>query len=105
MSTDYLAQNLSIGGQAIQGPLQGINSVGDIISKLLTFLIPFGGIIFLLVFIWGGYDIITSQGSPEKWKTARLKITYGIVGFTLLAVAFLLVRLIETIFGLNTRIF
>ncbi len=105
MSTHFLAQNLSIGGQAIQGPLQGINSVGDIVSKLLSFLIPMGGILFLLVFIWGGIDIITSQGSPEKWKNARLKITYAIVGFTLLAVAFLLVKLIETVFGLNTGIF
>lgn len=105
MSMHYLTQNLSIGGQAIQGPLQGINTVGDIVSKLLTFLIPLGGIAFLLVFIWGGVDIIMSQGSPEKWKTARLKITYALVGFVLLAVAFLLVKLIETIFGLNTGIF
>lgn len=105
MSMHYLTQNLSIGGQAIQGPLQGINTVGDIVSRLLTFLIPIGGILFLLVFIWGGIDIIMSQGSPEKWKTARLKITYALVGFVLLAVAFLLVKLIETIFGLNTGIF
>lgn len=105
MNVHYLTQNLSIGGQAIEGPLKGINTVGDLMSKLLEFLIPFGGIVLLLVIIWGGYDIITSQGSPEKWKTARLKITYGIVGFILLAVAFLLVKLIERIFGLNTGIF
>lgn len=105
MSTNYLAQSMTVGGQAIQGPLVGINKVGDLVSKLLEFLIPFGGVLFLLVFIWGGIDIIMSQGSPEKWKNARLKITYAIVGFVLLAVAFLLIKLIETIFGLNTGIF
>lgn len=106
----YLAQNLSIGGQTIQGPLRGpqgqeIKTVGDIISILITFLIPMGGILFLLVIIWGGIDIIMSQGSPEKWKTARLKITYGLVGIVLLVVSFLLIKLIEVIFGLNTGIF
>jgi len=105
MSHNYLAQNLSIGGQAIQGPLQGINTVGDLISKILEFAIPMGGIILLFMMIWGGYDIITSQGSAEKWKTARNKITYGIIGFILLAVAFLLTKLVEVIFGLKTGIF
>lgn len=105
MNIHYLAQKLTVGGQDIEGPLVGIEKVGDIVSKLLTFLIPLGGILFLLVFIWGGIDIIMSQGSPEKWKTARLKITYAVVGFVLLAVAFLFVKLIETIFGLNTGIF
>lgn len=101
----YLADSMSINGQSIEGPLQGINTVGDIVSKLMAFAIPFGGILFLLVFIWGGIDIITSQGSAEKWKTARLKITYAVIGFVLLATAFLLVKLIETIFGLRTGIF
>ena len=105
MTKQYLAQNLSIGGQAIQGPLQGINTVGDLVSKLIEFAIPFGAIVLLLVLIWAGYDIITSQCSAEKWKTARMKATYAVVGFILLAVAFLLTKFVETIFGLNTGIF
>lgn len=106
MSHQYLAQNLTISGTQIQGPLApGINTIGDIISKLLTFIIPIGGILLLFVIIWGGYDIIMSQGSPEKWKNARNKITYGVVGFVLLAVAFLLIKLVENIFNLRTGLF
>lgn len=105
MSTNYLAQSMTVGGQAIQGPLVGINSVGDLVTKGLEFLIPLGGITLLLVIIWGGYDFIISRGSPEKIKGAQAKITAGVIGFVLLAVAFLLVKLIEKIFGLDTGIF
>lgn len=105
MATRYFVQNLTIGGQAVQGPLVGINTVGDLINKLLAFLIPLAGIILLLVIISGGYDVIMSQGTPEKLKTAQGKITAGIIGFVLLAFAFLLIKLIERIFGLSTGIF
>ncbi len=105
MSTNYLAQSMTVGGQSIQGPLVGINKVGDLISKLLTLLIPLGGIILLIVVIWGGYDYMMSRGTPEKVKTAQAKITYGIIGFVLLAVSFLLIKVIQIIFGLDTGIF
>ncbi len=96
---------MTVGGQAIQGPLVGINKVGDLVSKLLEFLIPLGGITLLIVIIWGGYDYMMSRGTPEKIKGAQAKITAGVIGFVLLAVAFLLVKLIEKIFGLDTGIF
>lgn len=105
MTSQYIAQNLSIGGQAIQGPLVGINKVGDLVSKLLEFLIPLGGIALLIVIIWGGYDFIISRGTPEKIKSAQAKITAGVIGFVLLTISFLLIKLIEKIFGLDTGIF
>lgn len=101
----YLAQSMTVGGQTIEGPLQGINNVGDLITKIMEFLIPMGGIILLVVIIWGGYDFMMSQGTPEKLKSAQAKITAGIIGFVLLAVSFLLVKLVQVIFGLNTGIF
>lgn len=101
MKNLFLTQRIEIGGQPIEGPLQGINTLGDLINRLLPFMITFAGIILLLVFIWGGYDFITSQGNPEKVKSAQAKITTGIIGFILLIVSYLLVRLIAKIFGLE----
>ncbi len=101
----YLAQSMTIGGQQIQGPLQGISTVGDLISKITVLLFPIAGLILLLVFIWGGYDFMISQGSADKIKAAWAKLTTGVIGFALLALSYLLVKLIEKIFGLNTGIF
>lgn len=103
-----IAQSLNIGNgtgaQTITGPLQGITTIGDVISKVLLFLFPAAGLILLFVLIWGGFDFITSQGSPEKIKSAWAKITTGIIGFVMLVFSFLIVRLISYIFGLDTGI-
>lgn len=96
---------MTVGGQAIQGPLVGINTVGDVVTKIMEFLIPLAGIILVVVIIWGGYDFMMSQGQPEKLKGAQAKITTGIIGIVLLAVSFLLVKLVQLVFGLNTGIF
>ncbi len=99
---NYLAQSLNINGTSIKGPLDSnINTLGDLINRVLTFLLPLSGIILLFVLIMGGYDYMTSQGSPEKIKSAQAKITTGLIGFFLLISSYLLVRVITAIFGLG----
>ncbi len=96
-----MAQNIVISGQTITGPLVGINNIGDLINKLMQFLIPLAAIILLLVFIWAGYDYMMSQGNPEKVKSAQAKLTTGLLGIILLAVSYMVVRFISFIFGLG----
>ncbi len=96
-----LAQAVSVGGQRIYGPLEGINTIGDLINRLIAFILPLAGVILILIFIWGGYDLILSQGQPDKIKSAKAKITAGIIGFLLLIFSYVIVKLITTIFGFN----
>jgi len=99
------AQIVNFGGTEIKGPLDPkIQKLGDLISRMLTFIIPLSGIVLLFVLIWGGYDYMMSQGNPEKVKTAQAKITTGIIGFILLISSYLVVRVIAGIFGLSTGI-
>lgn len=89
----------------IQGPLEGIQTLGDLISKIMTFLIPASALVLFVVLIWGGFDYLQSQGSPEKIKGAQAKITAGFVGFALLLMSFLITRLISFIFFRATNPF
>lgn len=100
-----LAQDVSIKGQPLRGPLVGINTLGDLVTKIVNFLIPLAGIILFLVFIWGGYSYMTSRGDPEKIKSARAKLTTGVIGFILLIVSYLIVRIISDIFFPELPIF
>jgi len=101
----YLAQQVKINDQIIEGPLQ-FNTLGEIVSRVVNFfLIPISGVILLLVFIWAGYDFMTSEGNPEKIKSAQAKITSGIIGIVLLVLAFLIVKVVELILGIRTGIF
>jgi len=45
-----------------------------------------------------------SHGTAEKVKSAQAKITAGIVGFVLLMLSFLIVKLISFIFGIGSGI-
>src|SRR3989338_7709720 len=106
-TSHYLAQKICIGGltTCIDGPLPsgagGINTIGDLVNRVVQFLIPLAALILLLVFIWAGYDYMMSQGNPEKLKSAQAKLTTGLIGFVLLMLAFLIVRLLSFIFGLG----
>jgi hypothetical protein len=100
-----LAQNLQIAGQPIEGPLKGINNLGDLVNRALIFLMPLASVILLLVLIWGGYDFLTSGGDAAKVKNAQAKITTGLIGFFILIFSYFIVRVIAFIFGLETGIF
>lgn len=106
MDYHYLAQKVTINNQTINGPVVGINDLGGLVSKIVnTFLIPLAGIILFIVLLWGGYSFITSRGNPEKVKSARAKITTGLIGFILLIVSYLIVRLLSYVFGLGNGLF
>ena len=115
MTTKFLTQVLRLptaadtGSSAapyeIHGPLDpSINDIGSLISVVLKFLIPFAALILLFVFIWGGYDFMLSQGSPEKIKTARSKIVAGIVGLVLMVFAFIIAKFVSYLFDINSGI-
>jgi len=104
MKSNLIAQSISINGIPISGPLEGINNLGDLVNKVTTFLIPFAAIILFFVLLWGGYDLMMSQGVPEKIKAGQGKITAGIIGFILLISSYLIVRLISVIFGFGSGI-
>ncbi len=107
MDTNYLAQQVTIGGQTIKGPVVGINNLGDLVSRVVNvFLIPLAAIILFIVLLWGGISFITSRGNPEKVKSAKAKLTTGIIGFVLLILSYLIVKLISvSIFGLGKGLF
>lgn len=86
----------------IKGPLEGINTIGDMVNKIVAFVMPIAAIILLLVLIWGGYDYLLSRGNPEKIKGAQAKITSAVIGFLILAFSYVIVKFMASIFGLGT---
>lgn len=100
----YLAQKLRVGNEEITGPLKNINTLADAVNIVVkNLLIPLAAIILLIVLMWGGFSLVTSRGDPEKLKSARARITAGIIGFVLLLLAYVLVRVIAYIFGLDKQ--
>lgn len=107
-----LAQVINVGGRQIEGPLNLNNgklptdyTVTDVVGKITEFLFPLAATILFLVLLWGGFDYLMAQGSPDKVKSAQAKITAGLIGFILLVSSYVLVRIISSIFGLGNNLF
>ena len=64
----------------IKGPLVGYTNIADIINNVVPFVMTLAGILLFFVLMWGGFDYATSQGQPEKLKSANAKITAGVIG-------------------------
>lgn len=105
MIKTVFAQNISISGIPIQGPLDSsYTNIASIINNVVPFVMTLAGIILFFVLMWGGFDYVTSQGAPEKLKTANAKITAGVIGFVLLVISFLITRVLSYMFGIGQGI-
>jgi hypothetical protein len=103
------AQCININGQQVCGPANFMGgatdiTIGFLISTVLGFIMPLSGILLFVFLVWGGYDLLLSQGNPEKVKSGKAKITNALIGFFLLIFSFLIVRLLSTILNLETGI-
>lgn len=59
-----------------------------IISTVFGFLTIVGVIFFTLQLIFAGYGFLSSHGEPDKLKIARTRLTNGILGLTIVVIAF-----------------
>ena len=71
------------------------------IATLWQTIIIVGGLAFLLYFLMGGVTWITAGGDKGKIEEARNKITQGLVGLTVLAASYVIIKFIETAIGMN----
>ena len=84
----------------IEGPLKNIEKIADLVNIILQFVYPFAAIVLFFQIVWGGYDLLLSQGSPERIEAGKKRITFALLGFIFLVLSFLAVRFISRVFGL-----
>ncbi len=87
--------------QYIPGFKFGGGTIGDIISSLLTYIFAGAGILVLLYLLFGGFQLITSLGDPKGMQEAKNKITYAILGFVIIFLAYWITQAASLILGLE----
>ncbi len=101
------AQSLSIPWDGAPKKIQGLsldpklNSIGGIVSAAIPFVFAFAGIGLLLMLICGGFALLTSAGDAKKLEQGKQQITYAIMGFAVIFVAYWIVQLAGKIFGIQ----
>lgn len=71
----------NIGCNSVNTAIGPINTnVPSLVSTIFTILLGLGGGVAILLIIAAGYQMMVSQGNPEKVKEARERLTSAIVG-------------------------
>lgn len=76
-----------------------IQGLEGLFSNVVSVILGFGGIVLFVLLIVGGFNYLTSGGDPKKIEGAKATLTYAIIGIVVLVLAFLILRLIETLTG------
>lgn len=74
-------------------------------ARIVGILLELGGIALLITIIIGGLQYITAGGNPQQAESAKKTLTYAIGGFVVLALSFLILKLIEQFTGVNVTEF
>lgn len=79
--------------------------VGDLVTKILPLAIALGGMVSVIMIVVSGIQFITSSGNPDGAAAARGRLTFSIIGFVLLVLAFVVTRVIDSVFLRGSGIF
>ena len=101
---------LSIGGTPIQAPPQlpvgGLETTGrNLIQMGLALFILIGIIVTLIFIVYSGIQWASSGGDKTKLQAARNRLTYTIIGFIVMIMAFVVVAFVFRILGFDPSFF
>ncbi|OIN89015.1 hypothetical protein AUJ59_02790 [Candidatus Beckwithbacteria bacterium CG1_02_47_37] len=71
----------------------------QIIEAILPFVFVIAGLILFVMFIFGGFTIFVSAGSPEKMKQGQGMIVNALIGFLVIFAAYWIIQILETTLG------
>jgi hypothetical protein len=105
----YLANTVSAFAQNVdinvdQNTLKGVSpsrSAGQVITNALTIIFVIAALAVLFYLIIGAFQWITSGGDKEKVGKARGAITNALIGFAILALAAVIVKVVGQLVNIN----
>ncbi len=82
-------------------PNADLTTPRGILSRLLPYLMTFGGLILFIMLIWGGFEMLTGAANPKSQEAGKQRINAAIIGFILLFSSYWIAQLVQTIFGIS----
>ncbi len=77
-------------------------TLAGLVSEILPIVLSFAGIYMLANIVIGGITLMTGSGDQAAVKKGYGMVQNGIIGFFIVAVSYVVVRLLSTILGVST---
>lgn len=95
-----LLSKLDLSDKSIN-PLAKFSDFSKILNLVIPLLVGGAALLAVAMALIGGYTLLTAAGDAEKVKTAQKTFKGAVIGFVIVFTAFLLVKLIEIILGID----
>jgi len=76
-------------------------TIGSIVSGAITLVLIGAALVFFFMLVIGGIQWMTAGGDKEKAAGARGQLTSALIGLTIVFVAWAIIQLINTLFGID----
>lgn len=74
------------------------NFITELVNAFLPAVLTIAGFVAVIMIIISGIQFITSSGNPEAAAGAKGRLTFSIVGFVVIVIAFLILQIIDRVF-------
>ena len=82
----------------LSGTFTESNFVGALVTAILPLVLSIAGFFAVIVIVISGIQFISSSGNPEAAAAARGRLTFALVGFAVIVLAFLILQIIDRVF-------
>ncbi|OGM28032.1 hypothetical protein A3D00_05480 [Candidatus Woesebacteria bacterium RIFCSPHIGHO2_02_FULL_38_9] len=82
-----------------------IKDLEVVFANIVVTILTLAGIGFFIMLLVGGFSWMTGGGDPRKIEAARNTLTYAVAGLIVVALAFLILRTIAEITGVQSILF
>ena len=78
-----------------------VGGLGTFINNIVQMAMTIGGLIFFGLLVYGGIQYLTSGGNEDAVESAQNTLTYAILGLVIIAAAWFIVKILETVLGIQ----
>lgn len=100
-----MAQTRPFAGNEVVNGVPTIMGLEAVFNNIVVVVIGLAGLAVFIMLIAGGIGYIFSGGEAEAVAKARKTITYALLGLVLLVGAYLILKLVQVITGVNVTVF
>lgn len=83
----------------------GLQQIEDVFRNVISTVVGLAFIVSLVMLVWAGIKYLTSGGEPKTIQAAHLTVTWALLGIVFMAIAWLILQLIENFTGVKVTIF
>ncbi|PIS15934.1 hypothetical protein COT62_01065 [Candidatus Roizmanbacteria bacterium CG09_land_8_20_14_0_10_41_9] len=75
-------------------PPARIGNIGEILNTVLPLLMLGAALLFLVMFLFAGFQWLTAGGSTDNTKKAQKTMTFAVLGLVIVVISYTAVKLI-----------